>query len=99
MGLVGTNGASANATCTANIGAGKAGAAATSFNNHFQGKKFKNPYSSSNLATSGCTINDANVGCTLIAADGNDSLKISTCYETACSATGTTTLVDIISLK
>ena len=62
-------------------------------------KKFKNPYSSSNLATSSCTINDANVGCTLIAADGSDSLKISTCYETACSATGSTTLVDIISLK
>ena len=99
MGLVATNGASANATCTANIGAGKASAAATSFNNHFQGKKFKNPYNSSNLATSSCTINDANVGCTLIAADGSDSLKISTCYETSCSATGSTTLVDIISLK
>ena len=78
---------------------GLAAAATTAFNNHFQGKKFKNPYSSSNLATSSCTITDANVGCTLIAADGNDSLKISTCYETACSATGTTTLVDIISLK
>ncbi len=99
MGLVGTNGSSANATCTANIGAGKASTAATSFNNHFQGKKFKNPYQSSVLATSSCSINDANVGCTLIAADGSDSLKISTCYETSCSATGSTTLVDTISLK
>jgi len=97
--LVGTNGASANATCAANIGAGKASAAVTVFNNHFQGKKFKNPYVSSNLATKGCSINDANVGCTLIAADGSDGLKISTCYETSCTATGTTTLVDIISLK
>ncbi len=99
MGLVGTNGSSANATCTANIGAGKSGAAVTSFNNHFQGKKFKNPYNSAVLATNACTINDANVGCTLIAADGGDALKISTCYETACSATGTSTLVDVISLK
>ena len=49
MGLVGTNGATANATCTANVGAGKSGAAVTSFNNHFQGKKFKNPYQSSVL--------------------------------------------------
>ena len=99
MGLVGTNGASANATCTANIGAGKSGAAVTSFNNHFQGKKFKNPYNSANLSTNACAINDANVGCTLIAADGADSVKISTCYETSCTATGATTLVDTISLK
>ena len=99
MGLVNASGANANATCAANVGAGKASAAVNAFNTHFQGKKFKNPYSSSNLATSSCSITDANVGCTLIAADGNDSLKISTCYETSCTATGTTTLVDIISLK
>ena len=99
MGVVAKNGSSANAKCSDNIGAGKATTAANTFNAHFEGKKFKNPYSSSKMATESCTINDTNVGCTLIAADGNDSLKISTCYETACTATGTTTLVDIISLK
>ena len=99
LGLVTTAGADAAATCADNVGAGKAATAVSSFNAHFQGKKFKNPYSSGTLATNSCTISDTNVGCTLIATDGSDSLKISTCYETSCTATGTTTLVDIISLK
>ena len=99
MGVVAKNGSSASAKCKDNIGASKAGTAVTTFNDHFQGKKFKNPYSSGTLATNSCTISDTNVGCTLIATDGSDSLKISTCYETACTATGDTTLVDIISLK
>ena len=90
---------SANAKCSDNIGAGKATTAANTFNAHFEGKKFKNPYSSGKWATESCKIDDTNVGCTLIEKDGNDSLKISTCYETSCTATGTTTLVDIISLK
>ena len=99
MGVVAKNGSSANAKCKDNIGASKATTAATTFNTHFQGKKFKNPYSSGDLATENCKIDNDNVGCTLIANEGNDSLKISTCYETTCTATGTTTLVDIINLK
>ena len=99
MGLVNTSGASANATCSANVGAGKSSTAKVTFAQHFQGKKFKNPYQSSKLATQACSITDANVGCTLIDSDGSDSLKISTCYETPCTATGATTLSDIISLK
>ena len=97
MGLVNTSGADASADCSANVGAGKASDSATAFNNHFQGKKFKNPYAPGSLATSDCTA--TTVGCTLIAADGEDDIKISTCYEETCSAGGDTSLVDIISLK
>ena len=49
------------------------------------------------MATKDCSA--TTVGCTLIAADGDDNLKISTCYEATCTAGGTTSLVDIISLK
>jgi len=97
LGIVTAAGADAAATCADNVGAGKAATAATSFNNHFQGKKFKNPYAPGSLATSDCTA--TTVGCTLIAAEGADDLKISTCYEETCSAGGDTSLVDIISLK
>ena len=100
MGLVDASGGDAAETCAANIGAGVAGAAATAFNTHFEGKKFKNPYDSGTFATDGCLA--TTVGCTLIEADG-DSLKISTCYEktgdpAACAAGGDTTLTDVISL-
>ena len=102
MGLVNASGADAGETCAANIGAGMAGAAATAFNTHFEGKKFKNPYDSSTFATDGCTA--TTVGCTLIEENDSDSLKISTCYEktgdpAACAAGGDTTLTDVISLK
>ena len=97
MGLVNATGGDAAATCDANIGAGKAALAVPLFNAHFEGKKFKNPYNSSNLATKSCTV--TTVGCTLIAADGTDSVKISSCYEDPCTLAGDTSLVDTISLK
>ena len=99
MGVVDSKGANASADCSKNIGAGKAKTAAGTFNVHFEGKKFKNPYNSGSMATKDCKIDNDNVGCTLIKEEGSDSLKISTCYETACTAAGTTTLVDIINLK
>ena len=96
MGLVKKDGTDAKETCAANIGAGKATAAAA-FNTHFEGKKFKNPFSSATFATKDCKAKTK--GCTLIAAEGADDLKISTCYEATCTAGGTTSLVDVISLK
>ena len=97
MGLVTATGGDAAALCADNIGAGKAAAAVLVFNAHFQGKKFKNPYNSSNPSTSGCTV--TTVGCTLIEASGDDSVKISSCYEETCTNGGATSLVDTISLK
>ena len=97
MGLVNATGGDAAATCVANIGAGNAAAAVLVFNDHFEGKKFKNPYNSSNPATKDCAVTI--VGCTLIAADGTDSVKISSCYEDPCTTGGATSLVDTISLK
>ena len=101
MGLVKTNGADAKAKCSTNVGAGKASAAAKSFNAHFEGKKFKNPYGTPEYATKKCKINNANVGCTLIAASGRDNLKITTCFDTSttCRSGAKTTLEDTISLK
>ena len=99
MGVVDAKGADAKAKCSDNIKAGKAGTAATSFINHFQGKKFKNPHSSANLSTKVCKIDDANVGCTLIEQGGSaDELKIRTCFQTACSSSDNV-LEDIISVK
>ena len=97
MGLVTATGGDAAASCATNIGAGKAALAVPLFNAHFEGKKFKNPYNSSNLATTSCTV--TTVGCTLIAADGTDSVKISSCYEEPFTDGGGTSLVDTISLK
>ena len=97
MGLVNATGGDAAATCVDNIGAGNAAAAVLVFNDHFEGKKFKNPYNSSNPATKDCAVTI--VGCTLIAADGTDSVKISSCYEDPCTLAGDTSLVDTISLK
>ena len=97
MGLVTATGGDAAASCATNIGAGKAALAVPLFNAHFEGKKFKNPYNSSNLATTSCTV--TTVGCTLIAADGTDSVKISSCYEEPCTDGGGTSLADTISLK
>ena len=97
MGLVKADGSAATITCSATVGSGKAGTAATALNNHFQGKKFKNPHNSSNLATKSCTIDDANVGCTLInGANNNNNLSVTTCVETPC-ATAANVLVDIVS--
>ena len=97
MGLVDASGDAAAASCATNIGAGKATLAVPLFNAHFEGKKFKNPYNSSNPATKDCTVTIE--GCTLIAADGDDDVKISSCYEDPCTAGGDTSLVDTISLK
>ena len=97
MGLVDASGDAAAASCATNIGAGKATLAVPLFNAHFEGKKFKNPYNSSNPATKDCTVTIE--GCTLIAADGDDDVKISSCYEETCTAGGATSLVDTISLK
>jgi type IV pilus assembly protein PilA len=96
MGLVNTTGGDAGELCEDNIGAGKASDAADAFNAHFEGKKFKNPYSPSNPATKDCAVDI--VGCTLIDDDG-DNIKVSSCYEEDCELDGDTSLVDTISLK
>ena len=77
MAVVGTDGKAADPveTCDANTGTNASDAAGT-FNAHFQGKKFKNPYDSSTLATSsGCAEGDK--GCTTIKGDGS-TLTITT---------------------
>mgnify|MGYP001171878603 CR=1 FL=1 len=101
MGLVNATGGDAAATCDANIGANLASDAATAFNLHFQGKKFKNPYASGTPATLGCATTI--VGCTLIAGAGSD-ITVTSCYEkdddvdpAACTAA--TTLTDTINIK
>ena len=97
MGLVKADGSAATITCSATVGFGKAALAATALQIHFQGKKFKNPHNSSNLATKSCSIDDANVGCTLInGANNNNNLSVTTCIETPC-ATAANVLVDIVS--
>ena len=97
MGLVNATGGDAAASCAINIGAGKAALAVPLFNAHFEGKKFKNPYNSSNPATKDCAVTIE--GCTLIEVSGTDSVKISSCYEDPCTLAGDTSLVDTISLK
>ena len=97
MGLVKLDGTAAAVTCKLTVGSGKAGTAATAFNVHFQGKKFKNPHNSSNLATLSCTIDDINVRCTLInGANNNNNLSVTTCIETPCTKAANV-LVDIVS--
>ena len=97
MGLVKLDGSAAAVTCKLTVGSGKAGTAATAFNVHFQGKKFKNPHSSSDLATKNCSIDDANVGCTLlVGTNSNNDLSIRTCVETPC-ATADNVLSDVVS--
>ena len=98
MGVVDADGGTlTDVECDDNTGADSASTAANTFNAHFEGKKFKNPYSPSDPATKDCAVEIE--GCTLIAADGNDDLKISSCYEKPCTAGGDTSLVDTISLK
>ena len=97
MGLVKLDGSAAAVQCKLTVGTGKAGTAATAFNVHFQGKKFKNPHSSSDLATKKCSIDDANVGCTLlVGTNSNNDLSIRTCVETPC-ATADNVLSDVVS--
>ena len=100
MGLVKLDGSAAAVTCSATVGFGKAALAATALQIHFQGKKFKNPHNSSNLATlpsPGCTMDDKNVGCTLIdGVNNNTNLRVQTCIETPC-ATAANHLEDIVS--
>jgi len=97
MGLVQADGSAATVTCKDNVGTGKADKAATALIAHFKGKKFKNPHDSKTLATDSCSIADANVGCTLIAASSTkNELVIQTCTETPC-ATAANVLTDTIS--
>ena len=98
MGVVNAAGANANATCSANVGVGKATTMACTMAAHFQGKKFKNPYESSILATDSmnCAAS-SKAGCTTISGSGDD-VTILTCVEEACSAAANK-LTDIISVK
>ena len=100
MGLVKADGSAASVSCSATVGKGKAQLAANALQIHFQGKKFKNPYDSSKLSTlpaPGCTMDDKNVGCTLIdGINNNTNLRVQTCIETPCS-TAANHLEDIIS--
>ncbi len=111
MNIVNTNGSAntANGTCAKMVGTSKANHAMTQWKNHFTGKKFTNPHQSaclySHYVNSAGTcqtttaINASSKGSTLFQRVGNDTIKLSTCYDDTCSATGTTTLVDSISTK
>ena len=96
MGLVDADGAILTgdlAKCKNNM-SGKAGATATVFKNHFVGKKFKNPYESSTMAT-GSDCNAEDKGCTTIKPkDGDTSTLIITT-----KVSDDETLDDEISLK
>ena len=97
MGVVTIAGVNANAKCTDNVGSGKAGTMATTMSTHFQGKKFKNPYESSILATDGANCKAATKpGCTTITGT-TDDVTILTCVEEKC-ATAANKLTDIVSV-
>ena len=96
MGLVKADGTDAAATCDANTGAtaAKATAAAAAFNLHFQGKNFKNPHTSTILATAGgTTCPVTKLGCSVITS-GTGTLTVTTLADTASGGT----LTDTISL-
>lgn len=77
-----------DALCENNM-KGNADKAATAFSNHFIGKKFKNPFKPSVMATSGCT----DEGCTTIVGVATESiLTITTLVDGE-------TLTDTISLE
>ena len=91
--------ANAAATCTLNVGAGLAGTMASTMTNHFQGKKFKNPYESSIMATDTMACPAASkAGCSTISASGTDDVQILTCIVTPCT-TAANKLTDLISVK
>jgi len=95
LGVVDANGAAVVAACSANTGANSATTAATTFRNHFEGKKFKNPHGGTPMATNtGCNATTT-PGCTAISGSGS-VLTITTCVEGTC--TSTETLTDIIDL-
>ena len=82
--------------CSDNTGADSASTAAATFNAHFEGKKFKNPYDSSTMATEDdCTAGDK--GCTTIVADATDASVL--VITTVVSDEDSETLKDQISLK
>jgi len=79
MGVVSTDGNPADpvATCDDNTGSTGAASAKATFNAHFEGKKFKNPYKSTIYATSAACPED-DEGCTTITDDGGSILTIKT---------------------
>ena len=97
MGVVTTAGAANTAaTCVANTGstAAVATTAAATFMAHFEGKNFKNPHTSSIMATGGTACPITTLGCTVITS-GTGTLTVTTYAD---SATGGT-LTDLISLN
>ena len=83
-----------SAKCENNM-SGAAGVTATAFKNHFVGKKFKNPFTPSVMATSDACTTSGNKGCTVIVADSatGSILTITTKVDDA------ETLTDTISLE
>ena len=96
MGVVGTDGKAATPakTCDLNAGSGTADEAKITFQEHFQGKKFKNPHDSKFLATKDDCLVDVK-GCTIIESDGDSTLTITTVV----SDKDSETLVDTIDLR
>ena len=91
MSLVDATGTAATPKCSDNMGT-NAGTAATTFQNHFQGKQFKNPHDSSKLATHKTNCAKGVLGCVFI--EGATSiLTIST------NVDGTVTLKDTLDLN
>ena len=91
MSLVDSSGAAVTPTCTANMGT-NASTAATTFQDHFQGKQFKNPHDSTKLATHKTNCTKGTLGCVFI--EGATSvLTITT------NVDGTLTLKDTLNLN
>ena len=75
------------------------------FQNHFQGRKFMNPYAPAVFATHPLCNQYTNkalgisgeIGCSILATQGSYDLEIKTCCDTPC--TTATTLTDRVSMK
>ena len=91
MGVIGIGGPATEASCDLNTGSDST-LAATTFAEHFEGKKFKNPHDSSIMATNQTDCAEGVKGCTRIVSDGS-TLVITTLVDDG------ETLTDTIDLQ
>ena len=98
MGVVGKDGgAASDKTCDSNTGS-DSGQAATTFAEHFEGKKFKNPHNSKLMATDQEKCKEDVKGCTRIVSSGS-TLVITTLVDGTAGEADEETLTDIIDLQ
>ena len=100
MSVVGVDGKSASvadATCDSNTGSTGADVADGTFAEHFEGKKFKNPYAPSIKSTGTACTTSGDKGCTVIKAHTSDTSTL--VITTVVSDDARETLKDQISLE